>query len=63
MGYVCEESEIYQIQALCEGIGAKFIPLVVESLGGLGEQLITFLPDLRVIAQQNLSLTDGVVIN
>ena len=46
-------------QTLCQDVSAEFIPLVIESFGGYGPQFNTFLTDLRMITQNNLTLTDG----
>jgi hypothetical protein len=44
---------------LCSKIGAQFIPLVIESLGGYGPQFNLFLERLHKIVSNNLTLTDG----
>src|SRR4051812_13780354 len=53
------ERENNKYQLACQDIGAEFVPLVIESYGGYGPQFNVFVADLRIIAQNNLTLTDG----
>ena len=46
-------------QKLCTDMSAEFIPLVIESFGGYGQEFGVFLEDLHNIARYHLRLTDG----
>ena len=54
-----EKSKNRKYQQISQNVGAEFVPLVIESFGGYGKQFKTFLSDLHLIAQQNLTLIDG----
>ena len=54
-----ERTKNMRYELLCRNISAEFVPLVIESYGGYGQQMNYFLSDLHNIAKNNLTLTDG----
>ena len=57
-----EEKKNVTYATLCQQIGAEFIPLVIETFGGLGKQFTLFISDLQNVAKTNLTLVDGAAL-
>ena len=57
-----EEKKNVTYVTLCQQIGAEFIPLVIETFGGLGKQFTLFISDLQNVAKTNLTLVDGAAL-
>ena len=56
-----ETTKINKYAPLCKNINSEFIPLVLESFGGYGNEFNLFIKDMhmRAISQSTLTLTDG----